>query len=158
MRSTRPDVPCPQPPVTQSAAIDARKLSLARSFRRQPTPTEATAWRLLRGRRLLGLKFRRQQVIAGFIVDFYCASRRLVLELDGALHDHPDQAEHDARRTRALQKRAIHVLRLRNDQLDEPTLLEVLAPYAERFSSPLAPVHDPPGEMVDPRGRGGPGG
>ena len=106
----------------------------------------------------MGLKFRRQKVIAGFIVDFYCASRRLALELDGAPHDHPDHAEHDARRTQALQKRAIHVLRLRNDQLDEPTLLELLAPYAKRLSSPLAPVHDLPVETADPRGRGGPGG
>ena len=68
----------------------------------------------------MGLKFRRQQVIAGFIVDFYCASRRLALELDGAPHDHPDHAEHDARRTQALQKRAIHVLRLRNDNSMSP--------------------------------------
>jgi very-short-patch-repair endonuclease len=66
----RPDVP-PPPSVTTGAAIDARKLALARSFRRQPTPAEAAAWLLLRGRRILGLKFRRQQVVAGFIVDFY---------------------------------------------------------------------------------------
>jgi very-short-patch-repair endonuclease len=158
MSHARPDLPAPPPPVIQGAAIDARKLARARSFRRQPTPAEATAWSLLRGRRLLGLKFRRQQVIAGFIVDFYCASRRLALELDGAPHDHPDQAEHDVRRTQALQKRTIQVLRLRNDQLDEPTLLELLAPYVQRFSSPLAPVHDLPVEILDPRGRGGPGG
>ena len=83
MSHARPDLPAPPPPVIQGAAIDARKLARARSFRPQPTPEEATAWSLLRGRRLLGLKFRRQQVIAGFIVDFYCASRRLALELDG---------------------------------------------------------------------------
>jgi len=142
MSHTHPDVPyppSPPPPVTKSAAIDARKLALAKALRRLPTPAEATAWHLLRGRRLLGLKFRRQQVIAGFIVDFYCPSRRLVLELDGAIHDHPEQAAHDARRTRALAKRAIRVLRLRNDQLDEPTLRKLLAPYAEPSPPPSPP-------------------
>ncbi len=53
---------------------------------------ERHAWSLLRNRRIGGLKFRRQHVIGAFIVDFYCADLRLVLELDGAPHDHPDQA------------------------------------------------------------------
>ncbi len=65
------------------ADIDARKLTLARTFRRAPTPAEAAAWQILRNRGLFGLKFRRQQVIAGFIVDFYCSAARLALELDG---------------------------------------------------------------------------
>src|ERR1700679_3510922 len=103
MNRAHPGAPCPDatpaprpPPVIQGAPIDARKLALARRFRREPTPAEAAAWQLLRGRRILGLKFRRQHVIAGFIVDFYCASLRLVLELDGGIHDHPVQAENDA--------------------------------------------------------------
>lgn len=130
MSHARPQVP-PPPPVTQSAAVDARKLALARSFRRQPTPAEAAAWRLLRGRRVLGLKFRRQQVVAGFIVDFYCPSLRLVLDLDGGVHDDPTQAERDARRTRALLKRAIDVVRVRNDQVSEHFLRELLAQYSK---------------------------
>ena len=90
----------PRPPtVTRGVDIDRRKLALARRFRRQPTPAEAEAWQLLRDERILGLKFRRQQLVAGFIVDFYCASLRLVLELDGGAHDDPVQAEYDARRT-----------------------------------------------------------
>ena len=86
---------------------------------------------LLRDRRILGLKFRRQQLVAGFIVDFYCASLRLVLELDGGVHDDPAQAQGDALRTRALSKRAIDVVRVRNDQVSEPSLRQRLAPYAE---------------------------
>jgi very-short-patch-repair endonuclease len=126
----RPDV-LPPPSVTRRAAIDARKLALARSFRRQPTPAEAAAWLLLRGRKILGLKFRRQQVVAGFIVDFYCASLRLVVELDGGAHDDPAKAECDALRTRALSKLAIDVVRVRNDQVSEHALRERLAPYSE---------------------------
>jgi very-short-patch-repair endonuclease len=117
--------------VIQCAAIDARKLALARRFRREPTPAEADAWQLLRGRRLLGLKFRRQTVIAGFIDDFYCASLRLVLELDGAIHDDPVQAEYDAIRTQILSMLAIDVLRIRDDQISERALRELLAPYSE---------------------------
>ena len=130
MSHARRDVP-PPPSVTRRAAIDARKLALARSFRRQPTPAEAAAWHLLRGRGILGLKSRRQQLVAGFIVDFYCASLRLVLELDGGVHDAPTQAERDALRTRALSKLAIDVVRVRNDQVSQHSLRELLAPYSE---------------------------
>ncbi len=140
MSRVRPDVPlCPAtpasrsspPPVTQCAPIDARKLALARRFRRESTPAEAVAWQLLRGRAILGLKFRRQQVIAGFVVDFYCASLRLVLELDGGVHDDPRQAEYDILRTQILSTLAIDVVRVRNDQISEPILHELLAPYSE---------------------------
>jgi very-short-patch-repair endonuclease len=121
----------PRTRITRHADTDAQKLALARSFRRQPMLAEATAWSLLRGRRILGLKFRRQQVIAGFIVDFYCASRHLALELDGAVHGDPAQAEHDALRTQVLSRLAIDVVRIRNDQVSELALRELLAPYSE---------------------------
>src|SRR6266853_1539859 len=61
-----------------------RKFTQARELRRAATSTERYAWSLLRNRGVLGLKFRRQHVVHGFIVDFYCAAERLVLELDGA--------------------------------------------------------------------------
>ncbi len=79
---------------------------------------------------MLGLKFRRQQIVAGFIVDFYCASLRLVVELDGGTHDDPAHAERDALRTQALAMRAITVVRLPNDKVCEPFLRELLAPHA----------------------------
>jgi very-short-patch-repair endonuclease len=138
MNRVRSDVPwclatpAPRPPpLIQRAAIDARKLALARRFRREPTPAEAAAWRLLRGRKILGLKFRRQHVIAGFIVDFYCASLRLVLELDGGIHDDPVQAEYDLIRTQILSTLAIDVLRIRGEPIREHALRELLAPYSE---------------------------
>jgi len=117
--------------VTRSAPVDPCKLALARRFRRQPTPAEDQAWRLLRGRRILGIKFRRQQLVAGFIVDFYCASLRLVLELDGGAHDDPMQAAYDVRRTEALSRLAIDVVRIRNDQLSEHALRHLLASCSE---------------------------
>ena len=69
-------------------------------------------WDLLRGRRTLGLKFRRQHAIGPYIVDFYCAEARLV-EVDGPIHD--EQTEDDAARTEFLEAKGLHVLRMKNE-------------------------------------------
>ena len=118
------------PRVTRRAAIDSHKLQLARRFRRAPTAVEAAAWQILRDHALCGLKFRRQQVIAGFIVDFYCPSQRLVLELDGSAHDDPTQSEHDRARTEFLRQLSIRVLRVPNHDVHEQALRDLLQPYA----------------------------
>src|SRR2546426_11892187 len=86
MRLRRPPIPRP-------------KLQRARDLRRGLTMAERRAWNLLRNRRMLGLTFRRQHVIAGFIVDFYCAELRLVLEIDGSGHSGGAQSDYDAART-----------------------------------------------------------
>jgi very-short-patch-repair endonuclease len=65
------------------------------------TPAEQILWDRLRGRRFQGLKFRRQHPLGRFIVDFYCAEHRLVIELDGGIHRH--QQEYDQACTDALQ-------------------------------------------------------
>src|SRR5215467_6039938 len=87
-----------KPPIIRGATVSADKRALARKFRREPTSSEQRAWELLRDRRCLGLKFRRQQVIRGYIVDFYCAELRLALEIDGPIHDRADRAEADVLR------------------------------------------------------------
>jgi very-short-patch-repair endonuclease len=109
------------PCVVRRADIDSHKLQLARRFRRAPTAVEAAA---------CGLKFRRQQLIAGFIVDFYCPSQRLVLELDGGVHDDPTQREHDQARTEVLRQLSIRVLRVPNHDVHEQALRALLEPYA----------------------------
>ena len=63
-----------------------RILQAAREMRRNATPAEKVLWAELRDRRLAGLKFYRQDVIGPFIADFYCASARLVVEVDGDIH------------------------------------------------------------------------
>jgi leucyl-tRNA synthetase len=122
--------PARPPRVIRRADVDSNKLQLARRFRRAPTAVEAVAWQILRDRALCGLKFRRQQVIAGFIVDFYCPSQRLVLELDGGVHDDPTQREHDRTRTEALRQLSIRVLRVPNHDVHEQALRDLLQPYA----------------------------
>jgi very-short-patch-repair endonuclease len=122
--------PARPPLVIRHAAVDSGKLQLARTFRRRPTAAEATAWQILRSRALFGLKFRRQQILAGFIVDFYCAERRLALELDGGVHDDPAQRAYDDARHEALARLSIRVLRIRNHDVHEQVLRDLLEPYA----------------------------
>jgi very-short-patch-repair endonuclease len=117
------------------ASVDSSKLSFARSLRRAPTPAESVAWNLLRDRRMLGLKFRRQQLVLGFVVDFYCAELRLALELDGGIHADPDQAAADALRTRALAMLSIQVHRVPNEHVDALVLRRLLAPLLPRHRS-----------------------
>ena len=81
------------------------------------TRAETVLWRSLRGQRIRGLNFRRQHPVLSFIVDFYCPARKLCIELDGGIHDTPDQAEKDVARTAALEARGYHVLRFRNEEV-----------------------------------------
>ena len=75
---------------------------------------EKLAWVLLRDRRMLGLKFRRQVSIEKFIVDFYCHELRLIIELDGGVHDQPSQIKKDTRRNARLRQLGYQLLRVPN--------------------------------------------
>ena len=93
-------------------------LGMARSLRREATPTEARVWELLRGKRLNGLKFRRQQVLEGYIVDFFCFEKRLCIELDGAPHEKDDKKAKDQERDGVLRMKGYRVLRMMNDEVN----------------------------------------
>ncbi len=113
-----------------------RKVRLARGLRRRPTRAEVFAWRLLRDRKMLGLKFRRQHVLCGYEVDFYCAALGLVVEIDGAVHDDAERSERDARRTTILARRGLRVVRLENARLNRETLREAILPFTGPLSLP----------------------
>jgi len=91
----------------------APKLELARRLRREPTQAEQVLWRALRGRTLGGFKLRRQHIIAGFVVDFYCPAARLVIELDGAVHD--SRQHYDQDRDAIFRSLGIRTMRFSND-------------------------------------------
>lgn len=112
-------------PVTGHAHVLPETLELARRFRKTPTGAEKTAWALLRARKVHGLKFRRQQAIRGFVVDFYCAQHHLVLELDGPIHD--AQKEYDDARTKILESMGVRIVRVRNEDLSAELLDALLA-------------------------------
>ncbi len=72
-------------------------------------------WMALKRRALKGHKFRRQHGIGPYVVDFYCPSEQLVVELDGGVHDAPEQAAYDADRQRRIEQLGLCVLRIPNE-------------------------------------------
>ena len=94
--------------------VTKEKLQRAKELRRDMTPAEKILWQELRGNKL-GVHFRRQQVIAGFIVDFYCHKAALVIEVDGDIHDL--QQEEDARREKVLREMGLRIVRFRNEEV-----------------------------------------
>jgi len=85
---------------------------MARGFRRALTPPEARLWSALRGQSLGGLKFRRQHPVGPFVLDFYCDSARLAVEVDGEGHGFGDQPQRDERRDVWTAERGIRTLRI----------------------------------------------
>jgi len=84
-------------------------------MRTHPTPAEALLWARLRKRQVAGFKFRRQHVIAGFIVDFYCPSLQLAVEVDGPIHRY--RRRQDERRTRILEDYGVKIIRFASDDI-----------------------------------------
>ena len=103
----------------------------ARELRRNMTPSEKILWGKLRHNHLNGLQFRRQQIIDGYIVDFYCHKKALVVEVDGDIHDL--QQDYDAERESNLIARGFRVLRDSNDDVQE-NLLIVMRQISEACS------------------------
>jgi very-short-patch-repair endonuclease len=94
--------------------VTKEKLQRAKELRREMTPAEKILWNELRANKL-GVRFRRQQVIQGFIVDFYCHKMGLVVEVDGDIHDL--QQEEDERRERALSELGLKLVRFKNNEV-----------------------------------------
>ncbi len=110
------------------------KQALARAMRREMTDAEAILWECLRGSRLGGLHFRRQQVIAGFIADFFCHAARLVIECDGTAH--AGREDYDRDRDAVLAAHRLRVLRVTNDRIQKylPAVLAEILTYAPNLS------------------------
>jgi very-short-patch-repair endonuclease len=95
--------------------VDPVKVERAKELRRQMTPDARTLWEHLRRTQLAGYHFRREQVLYGFIVDFYCHTAALVVEVDGGIHE--EQKDYDVERDRILTERGFCVLRVTNEQV-----------------------------------------
>ncbi|MBM4332057.1 MAG: endonuclease domain-containing protein [Deltaproteobacteria bacterium] len=87
----------------------------ARALRKNLTEAERSLWRELRFRQMGGYKFRRQQPLGGYIVDFVCFEKRLIVEVDGGQHS--EQIEHDLKRDEWLKAQGFPVLRFWNSQV-----------------------------------------
>ena len=96
--------------------INPLKLERAKEFRRNMTPAEKSLWERLRNNRLEGFHFRRQQVIGGFIADYYCNSVKLVIEVDGGIHKNTH--ERDEEREKIIKSKGIRVIRVTNGEIE----------------------------------------
>jgi very-short-patch-repair endonuclease len=119
--------------------VEEAKVIRAKELRREMTDEEKTLWCRLRANRMLGLQFRRQQIIDGFIVDFYCHAAGLVVEVNGAVHD--EQREYDAERDQILATRGLQILRVTNTEVttDLDEVLERIAAACRQTDSPPGP-------------------
>jgi 5-methyltetrahydrofolate--homocysteine methyltransferase len=124
---------------------------LAQQARKKMTPAEAALWVLLRDRRLGGRKFRRQAVIGRYRPDFYCFEERLVVELDGSIHDLQEIQAYDLERTKWLEAQGLKVIRFQNHQvLEYPTevLKTIQSHFTKTQSTPKSPSPAKVGEGV----------
>ena len=95
--------------------VSEEKIEFSKRLRQEMTPEERIVWERLRANRLHGLRFRRQQVIDGFIADFYCHAAAVVVEIDGPIHER--QADYDEGRDRIFRDRGFAVLRFTNTEI-----------------------------------------
>lgn len=103
-----------------------------KELRQNLTPAEAFLWRYLQNKKLAGRKFRRQHGIGSYIVDFYCASERLIVELDGEVHNNPVAAEKDERRTKYPENLDYRIIRFENKMVFDH-LTSVLREIQDNF-------------------------
>jgi very-short-patch-repair endonuclease len=106
---------------------------IAREMRHDPTPAENTLWQKLRGNQLDGLYFRRQHGIGRFIVDFCCCQAKLVIEVDGSIHQYT--VEEDAIRQEFIESLGFRVIRFTNDEVLND-LVHVLIRIKETINPP----------------------
>ena len=105
------------------------QLKIARELRQKSTPAEDIFWEMVRDRRFLNLKFRRQHQIGEYVVDFYCNEQKLVIELDGAIHNTPQRQKIDHKRDGYLKTLGMIIIRIPNAKIldDTETTLKMIA-------------------------------
>ena len=126
--------------------VKQRMTEIARKLRKEQTKSEEILWQALRNRKLDGRKFRRQHPIAPFVVDFFCAEENLIVEVDGSVHDSPEQQALDRERQSLLESLGLRFVRLRAEAV-ESNLSECL----NTIQSALSPL------SLTGRGAGGEG-
>ncbi|MGI0107013.1 vitamin B12 dependent-methionine synthase activation domain-containing protein [Salinimicrobium sp. WS361] len=136
---------------------DPQMYSAMKKFAREMRYEKATAaeqilWEALRDKKLEGYKFRRQHIIGPYIADFLCLRYRLIIELDGLIHQRPENKKSDEERTKWLNKQGFRVIRFRNEEVKENLELVLQTILKELESTPER------GASTPPQGAGGHGG
>ncbi len=122
--------------------------SRRKELRNEPTPAELKLWSKLKQSQLHGCKFRRQHSVGYYILDFYCPSENLAIELDGDSHLTDEAMEYDAERTAYLNTLNIRVLRFMNTDVYN-NLESVCERIIEEIRNPSVP---PPGPLLNQEG------
>jgi len=110
-------------------------IETARMLRKKSTKAEKILWNELRNRKFNNLKFRRQHPFGKYVVDFYCHEKKLMIEVDGQIHDYNEQKEYDANRQDELENLGYKMVRIKNkDLIDDvkSVLLKRLTPILYR--------------------------
>jgi very-short-patch-repair endonuclease len=122
----------------------------ARDLRKRQTRAEAALWQYLRASRLDGLRFRRQHPIDRYFADFACVSLKLVIELDGKVHDEDQRRLGDYHRQQAIEALGWSVLRFTNEQVIQEPLAVLHAVRAQAKLAGAATPHPPVDEVDGP--------
>ena len=93
----------------------------ANALKKSMTEAESKLWEMLRNRKIMNLKFRRQHPISDYIVDFYCHELKLIIELDGEIHDLKENKVYDKDREEILTELGFTVLRFKNEMVLKQT-------------------------------------
>ena len=114
------------------------KRTFAKFLRANATTAERRLWSLLRGKQLSSLRFRRQQPVGPYVVDFFCPAAKLIIELDGSQHGTDEAGVYDEERTRFLNASGYRVLRFSNgDVLRDSQMIVDTIRHAIREHGPL---------------------
>lgn len=115
--------------------------SFAKKLRKGQTDVERLLWSKLRNRQIEGVKFRRQEPINGYIVDFICYEKKLIIELDGGQHNKGQSKEYDKLRTNTLNSNGFRVLRFWNNEIVNNTdgVLEYIRMEVVNYSTSSQP-------------------
>ena len=103
-------------------------------LRKNLTPAEAFLWKHIKARQFEGRRFTKQHGIKNYIVDFYCASERLIIELDGEVHNNPTAQAYDLKRTKQIEALGYKVIRFENKMVFE-NLDSVFTEIKEQFKN-----------------------
>ena len=126
----------PVPRIVRGQRVETVKIVLAKELRKEMTPEETILWERLRRSQLEGYHFRRQQVIHGFIADFYCHEAALIVELDGRVHE--GQEDYDKDRDRILTSHGFRIARYENEMVRDR--LEELLKQITKLCSELKSI------------------
>lgn len=132
-----------------------------KEHRSNPTEAENILWQILRGKKIDGYKFRRQHIIGNFIADFVCLSKKIIIEVDGLIHQTIENKFSDEERTAELNKFGFDVIRFTNDEIIGDTdnvLNKILSKFSDKDTKELESKNPPlEGREATPLGGGGAG-